>query len=116
LALRLYTWTRVNSRFWRNQSNLEQAEMRLVSEEYDLCNTTIYDGLLINFLILIRDVLSHAERPTLDLTSVWETLKTMAGTFTIAQPTASALARSRLEEGSGVPLCAEQASAARRIQ
>ncbi|KAI9454502.1 hypothetical protein F5148DRAFT_426179 [Russula earlei] len=98
LALRLQTWTSINSRLWRNQSYLDEAEMRLAPDGYDAPATVIYDGHLISFLVLIRDVLSYAERPTLELPSVWETLETMVGDFTINQPAASAAARSRLEE------------------
>ena len=98
LARRLRIWTRVNSRHWRNQSDLEAAERRLESEENGLRNMIIYDGHLINFLVLIRDVLSYAERPMLDLTFVWETLEAMVDTITIVQPTPSVLACSRLDE------------------
>jgi hypothetical protein len=98
LALRLQTWACLSSRLWRNQSDLEKTELRVMSNGYNPRSTIEGEGHLINFLVLVRDVLSYVERPTLDLTSVWETLETMVSTFSITQPTASASARTRFEE------------------
>jgi hypothetical protein len=58
----------------------------------------LFGGHLVNFLVLIRDVLSYAERQSLDFAAVFETLETMVSTFSITQPTASASAWSRFEE------------------
>jgi Family of unknown function (DUF6535) len=98
LALRLQMWITTDSRRWRNQAELEEAEMYMASDGYDAWCNVVNDGHLVNFLVLVRDVLSYVERPSLDLTTVWETLETMVGTFTITQPTPSASASSRFEE------------------
>jgi hypothetical protein len=73
-------------------------EFRVASTGYDARSTIIYEGHLINFLVLIRDVLFYTERPTLDLTSVWETLETMMSAFSISQSSVSISARTRFEE------------------
>ncbi|KAI0290962.1 hypothetical protein BC826DRAFT_1024048 [Russula brevipes] len=98
LALRLHTWLCVNTRLWGNRAHLEDVEKQVGPDLYDAHSTIIFDGHLINFLVLIRDVLSYAERSTLDLAQLWETLDTMVATFSITQPTVSASARSRFEE------------------
>jgi hypothetical protein len=98
LALRLQMWISTDSRRWRNQAELEEVEMRVASDWYDPWCNIVHDGHLINFVVLIRDVLWYAERPSLDLTTVWETLDTLVGTFSITQPTASTSASSRFEE------------------
>jgi len=98
VALRLQTWSLLSSRHWRNRSDIEEAELRVVPSGYDARSIIVREGHLINFLVLIRDVLSYVERPTLDLTSVWEALETMVSAFSITQPIASVSARTRLEE------------------
>jgi hypothetical protein len=98
LALRLQMWISTDSRRWRNQAELEEAEMYMASDGYDAWCNIVNDGHLVNFLVLVRDVLSYVGRPSLDLTTVWETLETMVGTFTITQPTPSDSTSSRFEE------------------
>ena len=98
VALRLQTWSLLSSRHWRNRSDIEETESRVVSSGCDARSIIVREGHLINFLVLIRDVLSYVERPTLDLNSVWEALETMVSAFSITQPIASASARTRLEE------------------
>jgi len=98
VALRLQTWSLLSSRLWRNRYDIEETELQVVSSGYDARSIIVREGHLINFLVLIRDVLSYVERPTLDLTSVWEALETIVGAFSITQPTASASARTRFEE------------------
>ena len=98
VALRLQTWSLLSSRHWRNRADVEEVELQVVSRGYDARSVIVHEGHLINFLVLIRDVLSYVERPTLDLTSVWEALEAMVSAFSITQPIASASARTRLEE------------------
>ena len=98
VALRLQTWSLLSSRLWRNRYDIEETELQVVSSGYDARSIIVREGHLINFLVLIRDVLSYVERPTLDLTSVWEALETMVSAFSITQPTAPASARTRFEE------------------
>jgi hypothetical protein len=98
LAFRFQTWTFVNSRLWRNQSKAELGEVHRLFSQHDAHSIMEYDGHLINFLVLIRDVLSYAELPTLDLSPVWETLETIVGALSITRPTTSSSARSRFEE------------------
>jgi len=98
VALRLQTWSLLSSRLWRDRSDIEETELQVLSSGYDARSIVVREGHLINFLVLIRDVLSYVERSTLDLTSVWEALEIMVSAFSITQPTASASARTRLEE------------------
>ena len=98
VALRLQTWSLLSSRHWRNRADVEEVELQVVSRGYDARSVIVHEGHLINFLVLIRDVLSYVERPTLDLTSIWEALEAMVSAFSITQPIASASARTRLEE------------------
>jgi len=98
VALRLQTWSLLSSRLWRNRSDIEETELRVVSSGYDARSIIAREGHLINFLVLIRDILSYVERPTLDLGSVWEALETMVSAFSITQPIASASARTRFDE------------------
>jgi Family of unknown function (DUF6535) len=93
LALRLKTWTRADSRKWRIQAELQRVERRVPFLSYSTWGDIIYDGHLINFLVLIRDVLSYAGLPSLDFTMVRETLETTIGTLGITQPTSSAFSR-----------------------
>jgi len=100
LARQLQTWACLSSRLWRNPYYLEETWLKVSAGGYYYYARTIIEreGHLINFLVLIRDVLSYAERPTLDLTPIWETLEAMVSSFSITQPTASASARARFEE------------------
>jgi hypothetical protein len=93
LAEHLQALAIFDSRRWRNQADLKKGEMRVVSSRRDLRQAMLSDGNLINFLILIRDVLPYPEQPTLDLTPVWDTLGTIVGAFRITQPTTDACSR-----------------------
>jgi hypothetical protein len=79
LALRLQTWASTNSRRRRSQAELE-VEKCVASDGYDAWPIIVHDG----HLFLIQDVLLYAERPSLDFTTVFETLETMVCTFSIA--------------------------------
>jgi hypothetical protein len=70
----------------------------VIPHGYNAHTTIVSSGHLINFLVLIRDVLPYAEQPTLDLTAVWEALEELLGAFSITQFTASTSAVSRFEE------------------
>ena len=98
LALRLQTWASTDSRRWRSQAELEEVENRVVSDGYDAWSSIVHDGHLVNFLVLIRDALSYAERPSLDFTTVLENLEEMVNTFSITQSTPSTSAWSRFKE------------------
>ena len=93
LAVRLQTWASTNSRRWRSQAELE-VEKCVASDGYDAWPIIVHDG----HLFLIQDVLLYAERLSLDFTTVFETLETIVGTFSITRSIASASACSRLKE------------------
>jgi hypothetical protein len=97
-ALRLQTWASVNSRLWRSRDALKGAGGDVIPYGYNARRTIVSDGHLINFLVLILDVLPHAEQSTLNFTAVWEALELLLGAFSITKFTASPSAVSRFEE------------------